>query len=148
MKITLLLLESNEQARVTYADALRVAGCTVIIAADSEDAYTAVVANMPDVIVVGFEAADREARFTLCKRIGRDTRARHIPILLTSAAVDQEDLERATATGVLALVLESRDASKLVSAVEGVTAARLKTPPARASLDSPRTEGSRRDKLA
>jgi CheY-like chemotaxis protein len=146
MKITVLLLESNERARGAYVEALRAAGCTVNTAAHSEDAYTAVVAKMPDVIVVGFDADDRDDRFALCKRIGQDTRARHIPILLTSAAVDQEDLERATATGVLALVLESRDASKLVSAVEGVIAARLKPPPVRASLDSVETQ--RRDRRA
>ena len=34
-------------------------------------------------------------------------RTRHVPILLTSAAVNQNDLELATSTGVLALVVES-----------------------------------------
>ena len=144
MAISLLLLESNDGARAVYTDALRDAGCTVTMAADSADAYAAAVAHAPDVIVVGFDAGLREDRFGLCKRLGDDPRTRQIPILLTSAAVDQRDLERATSTGVLALVLESRDATKLVSAVRGVVAARLKPPMLRASVDSPLKHGASR----
>jgi CheY-like chemotaxis protein len=146
MAISLLLLESNDKARSAFTEALRDAGCTVAMAADSADTYAAAVAQVPDVIVVGFDAAVREDRFSLCKRLGEDPRTRQVPILLTSAAVDQRDLERATSTGVLALVLESRDAAKLVSAVRGVVAARLKPPVLRASLDSsPKHETSRKD---
>jgi CheY-like chemotaxis protein len=137
MTISLLLLESDESARATYTRALRDAGCTVSTAADSAHAYTAALAEMPDVIVVGFDPSVREDRFELCKRLGADPRTRQVPILLTSAVVNQNDLELATSTGVLALVLESRDAAKLVSAVRGVVAARLKPPPLRVSLESP-----------
>jgi CheY-like chemotaxis protein len=149
MAITLLLLESNESARAVYARALRDAGCTVSMATDSSQAYDTVLAEIPDVIVVGFDAAVREDRFRLCKRLGAEPRTRHVPILLTSAVVDQSDLELATSTGVLALVLESRDAAKLVSAVRGVVAARLKPASLRASLESAaKDEPSQKNKPA
>jgi len=134
MAISLLLLESDESARAAYTGALRDAGCTVSTATDSAHAYTAALSEMPDVIVVGFDPSVRDDRFELCKRLGADARTRQVPILLTSAVVNQNDLELAISTGVLALVLESRDAAKLVSAVRGVVAARLKPPPLCASL--------------
>ena len=68
---------------------------------------------------------------------------------MTSAVVNRTDLELATSTGVLALVLESRDAAKLVSAVRGVMAARLKPPPLRASLETPaKDDPARKNKPA
>jgi CheY-like chemotaxis protein len=137
MAISLLLLESDESARAVYTRALRDAGCTVSAATDSAHAYTAALSEMPDVIVVGFDPSVRDDRFELCKRLGADPRTRQVPILLTSAVVDQKDLELATSTGVLALVLESRDAAKLVSAVRGVVAARLKPSPLRVSMEPP-----------
>ena len=140
MAISLLLLESDEDARAAYARALRDLGCTVSMATDSAHAYDAALAELPDVIVVGFDPAVRDDRFRLCKMLGAEPRTRHVPILLTSSVVDQEDLKLATSTGVLALVLESRDSAKLVSAVRGVVAANLKPPPLRASLEHPMTD--------
>ena len=148
MAISLLLLEADESARVAYTRALRDAGWTVSMAADSTDAYAAAVAHVPDVIVVGFDDTVREDRYSLCKRLGAHASTRHVPILLTSAAADQRDLELATTTGVLALVLESRDVTKLVSAVRGVVAARLKPPALRVSLDSSKDDISQKDKPA
>lgn len=148
MAISLLLLESDESARIAYSGALQDAGWTVSTAADSTDAYAAAVAHVPDVIVVGFDDTLREDRFGLCRRLSANASTRHVPILLTSAAVDQRDLELATSTGVLALVLESRDAAKLVSAVRGVVAARLKPPALRVSLDSSKDDISQKDKPA
>jgi two-component system phosphate regulon response regulator PhoB len=149
MAISLLLLESDESARAAYTRGLRDAGCTVATATDSAHAYTAALSEMPDVIVVGFDPSVRDDRFELCKRLGADARTRQVPILLTSAVVSQNDLELATSTGVLALVLESRDTAKLVSAVRGVVAARLKPPPLRASLEPPaKDDPARRNKPA
>ena len=149
MAISLLLFESDESARAAYARALRDAGCAVSTATDSAHAYTAALAEMPDVIVVGFDPSVREDRFGLCKRLGAEARTRHVPILLTSAVLNQGDLELATSTGVLALVLEPRDAAKLVSAVRGVVAAHLKPPPLRASLELPvKVDPARKNKPA
>ena len=149
MATSLLLFESDENARVAYVQALSEAGCMVSIATDSAHAYEVAMANVPDVIVVGFDNEIRDDRFGLCKRLGAEPRTRQVPILLTSTAVEQRDLELATTTGVLALVLESRDAAKLVSAVRGVVAARLRPTAIRMSLDSTSNEeASRRDKRA
>jgi CheY-like chemotaxis protein len=149
MAISLLLLESDESARTAYASALREAECLVSIAADSAAAYAAAMANVPDVIVIGFDDVVRDDRFGLSKRLGADPRTRRVPILMTSPVATQSDLERATTTGVLVLVLESRDAAKLVSAVRGVVAARLKPSPLRVSIDSPpKDEISHKDKPA
>jgi CheY-like chemotaxis protein len=149
MAISLLLLESDEIARAAYIAALRDAGCSVSTATDSAHAYTTALSEMPDVIIVGFDPAVRGDRFELCKRLGADPRTRQVPILLTSAVVSQNDLELATSTGVLALVLESRDSAKLVSAVRGIVAAHLKPPPLRASLELPaKNDPARKNKSA
>jgi CheY-like chemotaxis protein len=148
MATSLLLFESDDNARAAYVQALREAGCMVAIATDSAHAYESAIANVPDVIVVGFDTEVRDDRFGLCRRLGAEPRMRQVPILLTSTTVEQRDLELATSTGVLALVLESRDAAKLVSAVRGVVAARLRPTAIRMSLDSSNEEASRRDKPA
>jgi CheY-like chemotaxis protein len=149
MAISLLLLESDESARAAYTRALRDAGFTVSTVTDSAHVYTVALSEMPDVIIVGFDPSVRDDRFGLCKRLGADPRTRQVPILLTSAVVNRTDLELATSTGVLALVLESRDAAKLVSAVRGVMAARLKPPPLRASLETPaKDDPARKNKPA
>ena len=149
MAISLLLLESDESARMAFAGALREAGWSVSIAPDTTAAYAAATTNVPDVIVIGFDEAIRADRFGLCTRLKADPRTCHVPILVTSAVVAQHDLELATTTGVLVLVLESRDAAKLVGAVRGVVAARVRPSPLRVSLDSPASdESSRKDKPA
>ena len=86
MAISLLLLESDESARMAFAGALREAGWSVSIAPDTTAAYAAATTNVPDVIVIGFDEAIRADRFGLCKRLGADPRTRHVPILVTSAA--------------------------------------------------------------
>ena len=141
MAISLIAPRVRRERSSSVHRALRDAGCTVSTATDSVHAYTAALAEMPDVIVVGFDPSVRDDRFGLCKRLGADARTRQVPILLTSAAVNQKDLELATSTGVLALVLESRDAAKLVSAVRGVVAARLRPPPLRAHWRPPAKDG-------
>lgn len=143
MAISILLLESNDNARAAYAAALRAAGWTVVAVADSDDAHAAAAAQAPDVIVVGFDGAVRENRFHLCKRLATLFRTRRVPILLTSAAIDQSDLELATQLGALALALEPPDAPKLVSAVHGVVAAHRKPSPIRASLKPSNQKSSR-----
>jgi PleD family two-component response regulator len=131
-----------------YAASLREAGFAVTIVADSVEACSVAVTTLPDVLVVGFDPAVRGDRFDLCTRLGADARTREIPILLTSNGFARADLELATKSGALVLVLELRDVTKLVSAVNGVMAARNRTV-LRASLESaPNTRSNRRDKLA
>ena len=143
MAISILLLESKENARAAYAAALRAAGSTVVAVADSDAAHAAAAAQTPDVVVVGFDGADRESRFHLCKELAALFRTRRVPILLTSANIDQNDLELATELGALALALEPADTPKLVSAVQGVVAAHHKPSPIRASLKPPKHKSSR-----
>lgn len=148
MAVSLVLLESDDAARGAYEAALREAGFGVAIVQDSAQACDAAVASLPDVLVVGFDPAVRDDRFNLCVRLGSDARTRQIPILLTSSVFARADVELATKSGALVLVLESRDPTKLVSAVKGVMAAR-KRRPARASLESlPDAWPNRRDKPA
>lgn len=107
------------------------------LAADPDDAFRAATSDGVDVIVIASDdPAIRGERLALCTRLAAEPRTKNIPILLTSAAFDQQELQVATDTGVLALVVESVDSAKLVSAVQGVIAARRKPSPVRASLGS------------
>lgn len=147
MSVAVLLLEANDSARTSSADALRAAGCDVLTATSSEDAFAVAAAHRLDVIVMSFDHDMRDDRYALCARLKADARTRRVPILLTStSSMDHQDLERATGAGVLALVLDSPDSGKLVSAVQGVVAARHKPAPLRASLGPDPQDASKRSR--
>jgi CheY-like chemotaxis protein len=133
MRISVLLIEFPDGSDA-YADALHRAGFQVDLVADAAEAFDAVLARAPHVIVASFDSALRASRFALCEQLQADERTRSIPLVLTAAALDRDDIEQATSVGVLALALPPSNEAKLVSAIQGVLAAHRKRPPARATL--------------
>jgi two-component system, chemotaxis family, chemotaxis protein CheY len=117
-----LVIGADGSSREQYAEALRGAGFTVVTAADCEAAFETVTSLTPQLVVVSFHPGTRDDALALCQHLKSDSRTRAVPILLTSEAIDADDLRRATDMSVLGLTIGPRDGTKLVSAVRGVLA--------------------------
>jgi DNA-binding response OmpR family regulator len=118
----ILLIDPSDDARALHADALRTAGFDVVSVADCESAVQTLTTLTPELIIVSFDPRTRDECLTFCTRLKEDARIRVVPVLLTSASIDEDDMRRATDLRVLSLIVSPLDGAKLTSAVRGVMA--------------------------
>lgn len=119
----LLLIDPGDETRALHADALRHVGFDVLAVDDCETALEALTTLTPQLIIASFNPRTREECLAFCERLKADPRTRSVPILLTSHAINRDDLRRATDTSALVLSLASPlDHMKLTSAVRGMLA--------------------------
>ena len=76
----------------------------------------------PQIVIASFDPRTHDECFAFCERLKADTRRKTIPILLTSAIINGEDLQRATDMSVLGLTVGPHDGAKMLAAVKGVLA--------------------------
>jgi DNA-binding response OmpR family regulator len=117
-----LLIDLDGTSPKPYAEALSDAGFNVVVAAHCQAAFELVNTLTPRLIVVSFDPGTRDGCVAFCEQLRSDSGTRAIPILLTSAALDGDDLRRATDISVLGLTIGPCDGSKLASAVRAVLA--------------------------
>jgi len=134
-----LLIEPNEDSRHVYADALRDAGFTVVMAPDCAAGRYALAEVTPQIVIASFNRQTHDECLAFCERLKADSRTRAIPILLTSETINGDDLRRATDISVLGLSIGQQDGAKMISAVRGV----LAVAEGRASLSQPESNISR-----
>jgi CheY-like chemotaxis protein len=118
----LLLIEPNDESRAAYDTALRGAGFNVIGVVDCDSARRALATITPRLVIASFDRRTREDCLAFCEQLKGDQRTRSMPILLTSAHVNADDLRRATDISVLGLTVGPHDGTKLAGAVSGVLA--------------------------
>jgi CheY-like chemotaxis protein len=117
------LVDPNLDSGAHHADALRRNGYSVVVVADCDAALIALTRLTPRVIIVNFDSRTRDHCLAFCDRLKADVQTRAVPVLLTSDAINRDDLRRATNTKALVLSLGSPlDEMKLTSAVRGVLA--------------------------
>ncbi len=103
----LLLIADDVQANVELLrDQLEVAGYRVIDASDATTALTMALERVPDLVILdvampgaGLAADDRVAGFEVCRRLKRDPRTKHVPVIFISALSDAQDRVRAIEAG-------------------------------------------------
>lgn len=117
-----VLLDSHDESRDIYENALRRAGLSVIAVSTCDDAFEASTLARPSVIVASFDANTRAACLALNERLKADSRTRGVPLILASTHMDDADIRNAADAHVLALALPASDGKKLLSAVRGVLA--------------------------
>ena len=118
----ILLIEPQDDLRAAYAASLRASGFTVVDAPDCAVAHYALAEITPQIVVVSFEPRTHEECIAFCERLKADTRTSTIPILLTSATINGDDLQRATPISVFGLTLGPHDGAKMLAAVKGALA--------------------------
>jgi CheY-like chemotaxis protein len=117
-----LLIELTDESRTVYADALRGSGFTVVVVPDCTAALYALAEVTPQIIIVSFDPRTHDESLAFCGRLKADPRTCAIPILLTSEAINGDDLRRASEMKVLGMTVGQRDGAKITGAVRGVLA--------------------------
>ncbi|MGE5362303.1 MAG: response regulator [Bacteroidales bacterium] len=116
---TVLIVESDPEARGRYELALARAGFRAVSAADAATALRLVSRNLPDVVLIELALPAPDA-FHLVRRLRRQPRTGHVTVVaLTDAPGDDLLLRRATENGVDTIVRRpttSQDFARLVQA--------------------------------
>ena len=115
-----LLIEPHDQLSTVYADALRDSGFTVIVVPDTPAALYALIEITPQIVIARFDSRTHDECLAFVERLKEDPRTRHVPILLTSEIITDNDLQRATEMNVLEIAVGPHDSLKMAAAVRGV----------------------------
>jgi CheY-like chemotaxis protein len=119
----ILLIAPRADSLLGYVDALKRAGFTVVAVTSCRAARRSLDIVTPRLIIASFDVRTREECLEFVERVKRDPRTRDIPILLTSAFVTHDDLQRATDINVLGVAAGVHDGEKIAAAVRGVLTA-------------------------
>jgi two-component system, cell cycle response regulator DivK len=117
---TVLVIEDDRAARKLYAGMLQEQGFNVAEAHNGLQAVEKAAHLLPEVIVtdLGLPGIDG---FEVCRRIHRDDRTKHIPLLaITGRYVSGADIARAQREGCRAVLVKPFDAEHLVAEVREV----------------------------
>ncbi len=84
-KRVVLVVDDDPPIRDMLEDILEQEGYTVLCAVDGSEGYLAAVSSLPDLILADLMMPGLDGR-VLARRLAEDPRAKHIPIVLMSAA--------------------------------------------------------------
>jgi two-component system cell cycle response regulator DivK len=115
-----LVIEDDQPARKLYVGMLQDQGFHVAEAHNGLQAVEKAAELLPEVIVtdLGLPGIDG---FEVCRRIHRDGRTKHIPLVaITGRYVSEADMARAQREGCHAVLVKPFDAEHLVAEVKGV----------------------------
>ena len=116
----MLVIEDDQPARKLYVSMLQNQGFNVAEAHNGLQAIEKAAELLPEVIVtdLGLPGIDG---FEVCRRIHRDDRTKHIPLVaITGRYVSEADMARAQREGCHAVLVKPLDAEHLVAEVKGV----------------------------
>jgi two-component system, cell cycle response regulator DivK len=119
-RLTVLVIEDDLSARKLYAGMLKDEGFEVAEAHNGWQAVEKAAELLPQVIVtdLGLPGIDG---FEVCRRIHRDDRTKHIPLLaITGRYVSEADMARAQREGCHSVLVKPLDPEHLVAEVKGV----------------------------
>ena len=98
----LVTAEDDEDIRMVVTRSLRKAGHEVIAVADGVQGLAAVREHRPDAVITDVDMPHMTG-LQLCQEIRRDPELRHIPVVVVSGSLDEDD-SSAFAAGVPAIV--------------------------------------------
>lgn len=121
--LRIVYVEDNEDARVTMAELLRSMGLDVTEVARGEDTLQAVLATMPDAVVLDIGLPDMSG-LEVARRLRRDTRVGGTPLIALTGHGTQTDAAAARAAGFDTHLVKPTDARSLAAAIEELAAVR------------------------
>ena len=117
----IVVAEDHEDIRFVVQRALERAGHRVVAAADGAAALEAVRRHRPDIVVTDLDMPHMTG-LELCRAIRADADLQHIPVVLASGSL-QDDDERATAVGASATLTKPFLPAQLLACVAAVLGA-------------------------
>jgi DNA-binding response OmpR family regulator len=121
-RATILVVEDNAEMRAYLREELG-ESYTVCEAADGEEGWERVQADVPDLVVSDVMMPDTDG-FELCRRIKADEALRTIPVLLLTARADEEATREGLSSGADDYVAKPFDVRELEQRIENHLAAR------------------------
>jgi len=97
-KPLILLVEDQSDLRQMYAEHLTLSGFDVIEAGNGADAITHTTAHSPDVVLMDLSLPIMDG-WEATRRLKKDARTAHIPVVALTAHDGAGELERATRAG-------------------------------------------------
>ena len=91
-------------------------GFQVVSAADGEEAYDIAVAEVPDLIILDVMMPKGDGIET-CRRLKKDARTKHIPVILLTARSAKGDRERVLAAGADDYIIKPFSPQRVVDRV-------------------------------
>ena len=116
-----LVVEADKHARKVLSDALKARGHRCIEAADGVQAVAAAGRERPDFIFVDHDIPRLDCE-RVCRHLRDDSSGRRVPIAVTTAGADDEELLRFMAAGADYCVAKPFSASDLAARMEAVCA--------------------------
>jgi len=98
-KLQVLVVEDNRINQIVVKKQLATLGITCDIASDGQEALTYLEENNPDLILMDLQMPNMDG-FTASKIIKSDKNLKHIPIIILSASVGEEDKRQAAELGI------------------------------------------------
>jgi two-component system cell cycle response regulator DivK len=115
--VRVLVVDDFEDARAIYAEYLQFVGFVPITAANGREAVDSAAAELPDVIVMDLAMPVMDG-VEATRRLKRDPRTAHIPVIACTGQVHGDELEKAKAAGFASIVLKPVELDQLASVVQ------------------------------
>jgi DNA-binding response OmpR family regulator len=124
---TVLVADDDADIRDLVAFKLEQAGYRVVAVADGVQALDAVRADLPDLAVLDLMMPGLSG-LDVCAEIRRDAASAHLPVIMLTARVQEQDVALGFATGADDYVTKPFSPRELLSRVQAVLARAAATP--------------------
>lgn len=121
MTKTVLTIDDSRTMRDMLRLALTEAGFKVIQAEDGIHGLEVLNANQPDIIVTDINMPRMDG-FGVIESVRKESRYRHIPVLVLTTESDQDKKARAKQAGATGWIVKPFEPAKLVAAIRRVSA--------------------------
>jgi len=116
---TALMIEDNEDNRVSMAILLESGGYQVIEAETGDAGYQKAVAEQPDFILLDIQLSDMNG-IEVLKRLRADTRTRRIPVIAVTSYAMSGDRQRFLAAGCNGYIEKPIDPLRVISQIRTI----------------------------
>jgi len=116
---TALMIEDNEDNRVSMAILLENGGYRVIEAETGDAGYQKAVAEQPDFILLDIQLSDMNG-IEVLKRLRADTRTRRIPVIAVTSYAMSGDRQRFLAAGCNGYIEKPIDPLRVISQIRTI----------------------------
>jgi len=116
---TALMIEDNEDNRVSMAILLESGGYQVIEAETGDAGYHKAVAEQPDFILLDIQLSDMNG-IEVLKRLRADTRTRRIPVIAVTSYAMSGDRQRFLAAGCNGYIEKPIDPLRVISQIRTI----------------------------
>ncbi|MBI2265989.1 MAG: response regulator [Armatimonadetes bacterium] len=115
----ILIVEDDESIANLVKINLELEGYQTLMAADGEEAIQALDTETPDLVVLDLMIPKFDG-WEVLKHMNETRRDNHLPVIITSAKTQKEDLDKGAAFGVVDYLVKPFDPQDLINKIQEV----------------------------